>query len=370
MNTPEQSSKPFSDLLDDYITEVGLSDARLAWKVGVSRHTIIRWRTGEVKQPSKCDKVREVAKVLKLTSLQRHELLLAAGCQDEVEDKLIPVVGKPVISPKQLFGQQAVLERIKRVWSKIHLENIALIGPRGSGKTSLLHYLENITTATSLRPNQPKGWDNWLPNGFQFAIINFHDPGMCHPETLIRDVLEQLNLPIPDVCDLECFANILKRVETQTIIMMDEIGAGLKSSDLDANFWYNFRFLTGHCANLGFFVTAREPIEVLAKNEGKPSPFFNLFGNILALEPFTKSEALEFLDYCPKTLFDEDREWMLNVLDKTGYWPVLLQHLCDERLLALEQSQTDEVWKNNALERIKPFLQHLPPPKGSNNSEV
>jgi hypothetical protein len=167
---------------------------------------------------------------------------------------------------------------------------------------------------------------------------------------------------------LECFAKTLKQVEIPTIIMMDEVGAGLNSETLTPEFWYNLRSLAGHSPHLGFLMTARESVQVLAKNAGKPSPFFNLFGHTLELEAFTDDEAQDFLNNFPGKLSSKDRQW---ILDNSGGWPVFLQMICDERLIALEEKQLDELWKVEALKRIKTFQESSSRPISiKNTSEV
>jgi hypothetical protein len=346
----------FSELFDKYMIEKGYANSWVAWKTGLSRQTIIRWRQEIIKKPT-CEKVFKVMKVLQLTSQQQQEFLQVAGCEREKPtEHLLPIVCNPIHSPNQLFGREDVLENIRRFWLQIPIINMALVGPRASGKTSLLHYLERVATATNLRLDQPKGWKDWLPHHFQFAIINFHDPGICEPDILVSEVLQQLKLPIPPRCDLHSFAETLKQINQPTIIMMDEIGAGLNSKTLTKEFWHNLRFLTGRCAYLGYLVTAHEPLWKLAQDAGKSSPFFNMFGNYLELGAFTKDEAIELLSYLPQDIPQEDKEWML---ENSRRWPVLLQILCDERLMAIKQNKPETIWKSNALKRIEEF-QHLP----------
>jgi len=357
MDTPR-----FSELFDQYMIENGLTDSWMAWKIGVSRHTIMRWRhknknQAAIQYPS-CDKLREAATILKLTPKQVWELLTAAHCQPEILS--IPAICQPIKLANQFFGRKEVLERIKGAWTKPGgLENVAVIGQRGSGKTSLLHYFENmIETKQLFQSNQTTVWSNRRAKQFQFAIINFHDPGMCEPNILVREVVQQLKLTSPDSCDLICFSNLLKtQLKIPTIIMIDEIGAGLRAAKLDKAFWHNMRYFAGHIANLCFLVTSIEPIEKLAKNADKPSPFFNMFGQMLTLNAFTKNEAIEFIDHFILNGSIEDKAW---ILETSSGWPILLQILCDEYLWALEKEEIDDTWKIKGLKRIEVNgLQHL-----------
>ncbi|RKZ50274.1 MAG: hypothetical protein DRR16_19850 [Candidatus Parabeggiatoa sp. nov. 3] len=94
--------------------------------------------------------------------------------------------------PYQFFGRESLLNQIYWAWHKTVPESIAIIGAERSGKTSLLNYLNRITQATQLRPDQPKGWpDDWLPSHFQVAFMDCLDANMSRPETLVADVLQQ-----------------------------------------------------------------------------------------------------------------------------------------------------------------------------------
>ncbi len=75
--------KPFGELLSYYINRVGISDAELARRLGVSRQTVFRWREGLTDRPRHRDDVVDIANKLRLTPDERHELLLAAGFSPE-----------------------------------------------------------------------------------------------------------------------------------------------------------------------------------------------------------------------------------------------------------------------------------------------
>lgn len=82
--------KSFSELLAEYIERVGVSDAELARRLGVSRQTIFRWREGRVQRPRHREDVLRLASKLRLTQEESAELILAAGFQpDELPDALL-----------------------------------------------------------------------------------------------------------------------------------------------------------------------------------------------------------------------------------------------------------------------------------------
>jgi hypothetical protein len=345
------TQKPcFSELFDQYMRESGIMDSWMAWRLDVSRHTIMRWRQKNKKQAGtkkpNCEKLQQAAKLLHLTTQQTRELLIAAHCQPAIPP--IPPIGKPIQCAKEFFGRHEILERIKMAWTKTGgLENLAVIGPRASGKTSLLHYLEDLKTSGS---EQETASSYILPKQLQFAIINFHDPGMCDPNILMSEVLQQLKLTVPDTCDLASFSHILKtQLKIRTVIMMDEIGAGLKAPKLDKGFWHSMRYFTGEIAHLGFLITATEPVEELAKNADKPSPFFNLFAQSLTLNALSQKESIEFIDHFILNISSSDKTW---ILETTLGWPVLLQIACEEYLQAQEKEQINDVWKTKSLKRI------------------
>ncbi len=77
------------------------------------------------------------------------------------------VTGPPVAQPRQFFGRERELKRIFNWWRRTPMSHVALVGPKRSGKTSLLHYLRGIHAmpADSLRPDQKR---DWLPNAHHY----------------------------------------------------------------------------------------------------------------------------------------------------------------------------------------------------------
>jgi hypothetical protein len=151
---------------------------------------------------------------------------------------------------------------------------------------------------------------------------------------------------------------ISHRVRTPTVILMDEIGAGLESPELDQQFWWSLRSLCSNLTdgNLAFILTAHDLPDRVADQYGKPSPFFNIIGHTLILGPLNPVEASELIESSPVPFPPGDADW---IMEHSGRWPALIQILCYTRLLALDDGCTDNSWKEDGLSRMEPYLNLL-----------
>lgn len=279
------------------------------------------------------------------------------GLRDIDTQRLIPfVIGPPIVHPRQFFGREYELRRIFGLLKHFPLQNAAIIGPHRSGKTSLLHYLKHITSITpgQLRPGQRL---TWLPNPEQYTwiFIDFQDARMCNLEFLLRSMLTGMRFPVPSPCNLNNFMDVVShRLCTPTVVLMDEIGAGLQSPELDQQFWWSMRSLCSNLTggNLSFILTAHDLPDRVADQYGKPSPFFNIIGHTLTLGPLTEAEACDLISSSPQPFPFPDVEW---ILEQSGRWPALLQILCYARLLAFDDGCTDDTWKEEALRSMAPY---------------
>ena len=238
------------------------------------------------------------------------------------------------------------------------MQNAAIIGARRSGKTSFLHYLRTITTTprVELRPAQRA---DWLPNPEQYCwiFVDFQDPRLGECENLLRYLLTNMGLPIPKPCDLENFLDTVSdHLSRPTIVLFDEIGVALdRYPSLDDAFWESLRSLATNQTNgrLAFVLSAHESPEKLAQSGGLGSPFFNIFGYTAMLTPLTETEAQQLLAASPFPFPEADSAW---ILEKSGRWPMPLQILARERLLALEDGETNDDWKTESMRQARPFL--------------
>jgi len=270
------------------------------------------------------------------------------------------ITGNPITDPRYFFGREKELKRLFNLLKHHPLQNAAIIGKKRSGKTSLLHYLKNITTTPTadLRLNSKS---DWLPHpeNYKWIFVDFQDQRMANRERLLSYILESLGMKVPNPCNLDYFMDLVSdNLHNPTVILLDEIGVGLqRCPELDDGFWECLRSLATNSTdgNLAFVLaTHSSPIE-LAHNTGHSSPFFNIFGYTATLGALTETEARELIASSPIPFSDEDIEWILM---QSGRFPLLLQILCMERLFSLEDGDNSDDWQEEGLRQIKPFA-HL-----------
>lgn len=306
-------------------------------------------RAGELDRASKAQKARH--DVRGIESAKQEE-------QMEVVEEPPPfIAGPPITYPARFFGRERELKRLFNLFRRLPLQNAAVIGPRRCGKTSLLHYLKNITMAPQqqLRPGQRQ---DWLPHParYRWIFVDFQDARLGDSSGLLRYLLTHMHLPVPDACDLDYFLNIVSdELHTPTIIMFDEIGVALQRyPQLDDAFWESLRSLATNQVggNLAFILTSPQRPSQLAQHSGLGSPFFNIFGYTAMLGPLLESEARQLMATSPIPFPEEDVAW---ILAESGRWPMPLQILCRERLLALEDQESGDAWREYGLQQMAPF---------------
>jgi hypothetical protein len=270
------------------------------------------------------------------------------------------VVGIPIQSPAQFFGRDRELRRIFNAIQGHLIQNVAITGAQRSGKTSLLQYLRKITRThpSSLRPGQFTGWLA-RPSIYRWVFVDFQDARTHTQEGLFRYILTRLALPVPPQCTLSNFIDALgEHTFDPTVILMDEIQVALEITDFDQRFWWGLRSLATNLTEgkLGFIISSQKEADELFYQSERPSPFFNIFGHNITLKPIAAEHAHELMANSPRPFEPAAIAW---IQETSHNWPALIQILCQERLLALEESgPEDQSWKTEGLKKIAPF-RHL-----------
>jgi hypothetical protein len=262
------------------------------------------------------------------------------------------VVGPAIHQPRQFFGRETALQRSFGLFKGVPMQHAVILGPKRSGKTSLLYHLSTITTAHSadLRPDQ-RG--DWLvrPARYRWILVDFQNPAMRRRAGLFAYILSQLGVEAPAGCDLDTFLHLAsQRILTPTVLMLDELHAALQSPELDDEFWWGLRYLATSLAggSLSYLVTSEQHPMQASEEREQPLAFFNIFGFEVQLGPFTEPEARALAASSPLPFPSEDVEWMLR---ESRGWPVLMQKMCAARLFALQtHAQDPEKWKRESLD--------------------
>jgi DNA-binding winged helix-turn-helix (wHTH) protein len=275
------------------------------------------------------------------------------------------VCGRPITTPRYFFGRQRELKHIFGLWKRLPLQSIALIGPRRSGKTSLLYYLRQIfsTPPELLRPDQCV---DWLPNAdqYQIVLVDFRDARLLQQGRLLHYLLASLRLPAAVEPSIEQFMDIASTHLTRpALLLMDDIGKALRAPDLKPALWDSLRSLSCNYTQgrLAFVLSCEAvpgQLNSSATMSADASPFFNMFGHPLWLGPLEECAARELIASSPIPFEEDDAEW---ILAESGRWPSLLQHFCYLRLEALEEQRSGDEWKEAGRRAIAPYRNLIEP---------
>ena len=105
----------FADLLTEYMARVGIGDAEMARRVGVSRLTLIRWKEGVTSRPRYREDVINCADLLRLAPAERDALLLAAGFSPDAPPAIDQTTSLAVPAPAEQAEVTAETDRRPRL---------------------------------------------------------------------------------------------------------------------------------------------------------------------------------------------------------------------------------------------------------------
>lgn len=350
----------FSMLLEKHMKAINnISTHKLAEKmenygVKISHVTINQWRkmTEEFQRPD-CQKIGACADALELNKLQKRELLVAAGCEIEVQEKpVVPMLSTPVSSAPDFFGHYALLNELLQEWQTKPRYNVLIQGVKYSGKTSLLKQIWHIQQGDHLLGREKQRQLGTALAHYEVLYLDFRFiPKLRHVAGFLDELSGKLKIKLVTLDDVP---DILEdELSKPLLLLLDNIEWGIESEGLPVAFWQTLRGLTSLDTQVCFCVASRQsPAELmaLAQKVGRDSPFFNTFIR-RELLPFTEEEAWELLaclSYTPPKaaksykLSAMDKQWMFQ---ESRGWPVLLQEFCECRLQAWRVPETQGDWK-------------------------
>jgi hypothetical protein len=323
------------------------------------------WERGHI--PPQPEEVEKLVQTLRqrngLSPDEGRQLYQAAGLTAPSQPVAHAfIAGPPITQPRHFFGRTYQLQRLFGLWQQtaVPLQNAAIIGPRGSGKTSLLLYLQAITTtpADQLRPGQRRDWLP-QPDQYRWIFIDFRNPRLSTRQGLLDYLLTCLDLPGGVNGRLDRFVDsVSQQLQQPTIILLDEIGVALARHDeLDDSFWDGLRALASTLVNgqLAFVLSAEGRPQQVAHRHNRSSDFFSIFGYTARLGPLTSTEAQELIASSPHPISEDDAAWML---EQSQSWPLLLQILCREYQISCTAGDPDHTWRSEGVRQLEPF-QHL-----------
>jgi len=258
-------------------------------------------------------------------------------------------ISHPITVPARFYGRSRIVERLFDLW-RDRIQHAIILGPRYSGKTSLLYFLQRLqaTAPIGLRPDQTNDWISRVSR-IRWVYVDFRNPNMGNAAYLLRYLLHRMGMPAPRGVMLDSFiATVSAQLRSPTIILFDEVGiARERYHELGRPFWDGLSSLaqTGTYQRLGYVLTAESTIE---------SPvfdvqFFGINGHLVHLGPFEIHEARQLIASSPIPFSEEDTEW---ILETSNLWPLPLQILCHERLSALQLGEKGTEWRERACHHL------------------
>jgi hypothetical protein len=244
------------------------------------------------------------------------------------------------IQPANFIGREAELRRIfaaLEIAYSEQIQSISIVGPRRSGKSSLLYYVTQIYRKSLSQPEK-----------YRFVYIDLDDPrchtlgglllfilnelgsnlfssSLNHPSLRNLPENDQIKVPYPNLVDFQRIIDTLTHEQNLYIVLcLDEFEHLIKrKSEFPDEVFETWRSMA-NSGRVAFLTASQTPLSDLTRQGNLTSPFYNIFQPIY-LDNFTKTEALSLLDRgkkCDRPFTEEECDSILRLV---GTNPAMLQ---------------------------------------------
>ncbi len=271
--------------------------------------------------------------------------------------------GGMITEPRYFVGRRRELSQIFSALSTLlngQAQHVNVVGPPRIGKSSLLYRVTQVH-------------EHYLgPNPLVFLYLDTYD--LPNPRDFYRCLVERLPSSLGDSSvtvdvDARAVEKALERAKSSgmgLVLLVDEIGRWCRKESFGDPFFEQLRaWMNAHL--VAMVVASRVPLPEIVRAIPLESPFFNVFGTLVEVGPFTEEEAEELLEKgrkCARPFTAAEAIWMKRWARwRDGYHPARLQLAARElyeakahppvNLQRLEKD-VDRVWKT--------MVEHEEPP--------
>jgi len=232
----------------------------------------------------------------------------------------------PMSDPRMFFGPSSVVRRM--LSDLANQQSISLVGPRHSGKTSLLHWMSQPLIQARFGYDLSRHLFVYLD-----VRASLHKSCSDFFETVSEKIItaSRGHLALAPLLQTgeDRFSSVLEQVKGggfHTVLQLDPFDNITRNEAFDPEFFMFLRALAS--AKLVSYVTASiAPLDQIAHTAIQGSPFFNIFGRC-HMEPLTPQEARDLVvipAFRVNCSLEEEAEWILRY---AGYHPFFIQRVC------------------------------------------
>ncbi len=362
MKKPEEATP--NSLLRSMRESQGWTQEELAEKIGTTGVTISRWESG-VTFPSRYFRrrlstlygksIQELGLLQEDVDDQMHEeqeiSAVPAHAREDSGSDAIPLArqgpvflfNEPLPGPEELYDRKSEREiLVNRAYRKA---STSIIGPRRSGKTWLVQYLQYVAAPE-------------LGKRFSVKYLDATMPSCGTVNGFVAEVREEFQLSTKSHQGLLALEKGLKTLKAKSIVpvlCIDEFEGFGNREEFTLDFFRALRAMTQKF-DLVLVTVSRSPLSTIVGKDVETSGFFNIF-EPLTLEPFDIHEAGEFIQAKGKqaNFTEQEYQCMWKYGEESEQeWPPLRLQLVGKMLLADRgQSEHDPAYRQKFEQRLE-----------------